>query len=152
MWKEIEKNGQYKIDCRLSGERTIEENINVMIDFATELRSLEEQNAKVRNRHEGYGILADIHQDVIRAVKSLKDGMGNLLNSLNTNDGIAVDKIESIASALVDVIHAATIMTAEARRVSKDLYIEGWSPTPLEEAAQDDDFEDPEMEEDDDEE
>ena len=66
MWNEMEENGQYRIDCRLSGERTMEENVNVMIEFATDIRKEQVGDAKVRNKHEGYGFLADAHQNVIK--------------------------------------------------------------------------------------
>lgn len=144
MYREIDENGQYNLDCRLTSERTIEENVNVMIEFATQLRKEQTGERQVRNRHEGYGLLADAHQNVIKAMKSLKDGMGDLLDSLAQNDSVAVDKTESVANALADVIHTATIMAAEAKRVSNDLYKENWNPTPIEQALADSDgFEEP---------
>lgn len=144
MYKETDEYGQFQMDCRLTSERTIEENVNVMIEFATELRKEQVGEVKVRNRHEGYGLLADAHQNVIKAMKSLKDGMGDLLDSLAMNDSVAVDKTESVANALADVIHTATIMAAEAKRVSNDLYKENWNPTPIEQAiAEEDGFEEP---------
>ena len=144
MYKETDEYGQFQMDCRLTSERTIEENVNVMIEFATELRKDQVGEVKVRNRHEGYGLLADAHQNVIKAMKSLKDGMGDLLDSLAMNDSVAVDKTESVANALADVIHTATIMAAEAKRVSNDLYKENWNPTPIEQAiAEEDGFEEP---------
>ncbi len=147
MWKETDENGQYNLDCRLSSERTLEENVNVMMEFAADLRKEEVGSAKIKNRHEGYGFLADAHQNVIKAMKSLKDGMADLLNALPSTDSVAVDKTESVASALADVILSATKMAAEARRVSNDLYQEGWNPTPIEQAlAGDDGFEEPESE------
>ena len=120
-----------------------------MIEFATELRKEQAGETKVRNRHEGYGLLADAHQNVIKAMKGLKDGMGDLLDSLAINDGVAVDKTESVANALADVIHTATIMAAEAKRVSGDLYKESWNSTPIEQYLneQDDGFADPDDEE-----
>ena len=145
MYKKTDEYGQFQMDCRLTSERTIEENVNVMIEFAAELRKGQVGEVKVRNRHEGYGLLADAHQNVIKATKSLKDGMGSLLDSLATDDNEAVDKTESVANALADVIHTATIMAAEAKRVSNDLYNESWNPTPIEQAiAEDDGFKEPE--------
>lgn len=145
MWKETDEYGQYQIDCRLSGERTMEENVNVMIEFATDIRKKQVGEQKVKNRHEGYGFLADAHQDVLKAMKSLKDGMADLLGCLPQTDAVAVDKTESVANALADVILSATKMAAEAKRVSSDLFKENWDPTPIEQAiAEDDGFEDPE--------
>ena len=71
MWNETDEYGQYQIDCRLSGERTMEENVNVMIEFATDIRKKQVEGEKVKNRHEGYGFLAEAHQEVIKAMKSL---------------------------------------------------------------------------------
>ena len=144
MWSEMNSEGQYNIDCRLSGERTMEENVNVMIGFATDI--CREQNRKVKNRHEGYGYLAEAHQNVIKAVKALKDGMSDLLDTLPASDSMAVDKVQSVANTLADVILTPTQMAAEANRISKDLYQESWSePTPLEKYAEENDgFEEPE--------
>lgn len=146
MWSEMNSEGQYNIDCRLSGERTMEENVNVMIGFATDI--CREQNRQVKNRHEGYGYLAEAHQNVIKAVKALKDGMSDLLDTLPVSDSMAVNKTQSVANTLADVILTATQMAAEANRISKDLYQESWSePTPLEKYAEENDgFEDPEEE------
>ena len=138
MWSEMSSEGQYNIDCRLSGERTMEENVNVMIDFATDICREQAGVKKVKNRHEGYGFLAEAHQNVIKAVKDLKDGMSVLLDTLPVSDSMAVDKTQSVANTLA----------AEANRISKDLYQESWSePTPLEKYAEENDgFEDPEEE------
>lgn len=148
MWSEMNSEGQYNIDCRLSGERTMEENVNVMIGFATDI--CREQNRQVKNRHEGYGYLAEAHQNVIKAVKALKDGMSDLLDTLPVSDSMAVDKTQSVANTLADVILTATQMAAEANRISKDLYQESWNgtePTPLEKYAEENDgFEEPEEE------
>lgn len=147
MWNEIDENGQYNLDCRLSSERTMEENINVMIEFATDLTKEQHGEKKVKNRHEGYGILAEAHQNVIKAMKSLKDGMADLLDALPSTDSVAIDKTQSVANTLADVILTATKMAAEANRVSNDLYQEGWtgeSTTPMEEyLAEQDGFEEP---------
>ena len=71
--------------------------------------------------------------------------MGDLLDCLPQTDSVAVDKTESVANALADVILTATKMAAEAKRVSNDLFKENWNPTPIEEAlAGDDGFEEPE--------
>ena len=148
MWSEMNSEGQYNIDCRLSGERTMEENVNVMIDFATDICREQAGVKKVKNRHEGYGVLAEAHQNVIKAVKALKDGMSDLLDTLPASDSMAVDKTQSVANTLADVILTATQMAAEANRISKDLYQESWSePTPIEKYAEENDgFEEPEEE------
>ena len=147
MFKEQDKYGQYQIDCRLSGERSLEENVAAIIDFGTQIRKEEVGDVQVKNRHEGYGFLADAHQGVIRAVKAVKDGITDLLNALPQDDAQAVDKVEGVAAALEDAIKATIEMAAEAKRVSSDLFSESWNSTPLEEYLGDNDgFEEPEKE------
>ena len=34
MYKEMDENGQYQMDCRLDSERDLEENVSIMITFA----------------------------------------------------------------------------------------------------------------------
>ena len=58
MYKETDENGQYQLDCRLSSERSLEENTNNMIDFAHDIVKAQKPGV-VKNRHEGYGILAE---------------------------------------------------------------------------------------------
>lgn len=142
MWSEFDENGQMQLDCRLSSERNMEENTMVMIEFATDIRKEQVGDAKVKSRHEGYGLLADMHQTVGAKMKLVNDGMKSLLMSLAQNDQIAIENVERVASALADTILAATEMAAEAKRVSLDLW-NGYTPpkTPLEEYV--DGFEEP---------
>ncbi|MCD8366119.1 MAG: hypothetical protein LUC83_10015 [Clostridiales bacterium] len=143
MYKEMDSNGQYQLDCRLSSERNMEENVSAMIDFARDIRKSEVGDAKVKNRHEGYGFLADAYVTVNRSMKAVKDGMSDLLNTLPApDDSSSVDKVESVASALADAIVATVSMAAEARRVSSDLFHEHWNPT----ATDNDGFSDPDEE------
>ena len=146
MYKETDGYGQFQLDCRLSSERDMEENVNVIVGFAADVRKEEMGEAKVRNRHEGYGFLADAHQALTKAVKDVKDGMADLLSALPSNDAAAIDKTEAVANALAETIVAAVKMAAEAKRVSGDLYSGGWetAQTPMEEYL--DGFEEPEQE------
>lgn len=140
MYKEMDDNGQYQLDCRLSGERNLEENVNVMVSFAHDILKESEWHKQVRNRHEGYGLLAEEHVDVTRAMKNVKDGMTDFLNTLAIDDATAVDKVESLANALADAIVATVRMAAAAKRISGDLFKENWNPTP---DGEDDGFMDP---------
>ncbi|MBQ7655641.1 MAG: hypothetical protein IJS41_03940 [Clostridia bacterium] len=146
MYKETDGSGQFQLDCRLSSERDMEENVNVIVGFAADIRKEEMGEAKVKNRHEGYGFLADAHQALTKAMKGVKDGMADLLNALPSNDAAATDKTEAVANALAETIVAAVKMAAEAKRVSGDLYAGGWetAQTPMEEYL--DGFEEPEQE------
>ena len=127
MYKEMDENGQYQLDCRLNSERNLEENVNVMITFVCDLRKREK---RIRNRHEGYGFLADAYLTVNFAMKKVKDGMNDLLQTLPVpDDSAAVDKVESLTNALTDAIVAIATMAAEGRRVSGDLFKESWNPS-----------------------
>lgn len=143
MFKPEDESGQYQLDCRLTSERNLEENVNVMINFTCDLRKQEIGEKKVRNRHEGYGFLADAYLTVTQAMKKVKDGMNDLLNALPVpDDAAAVDKVESLTNSLMDAIVAIATMAAEGRRVSGDLMRENWNP----EAGDDDGFMEPEEE------
>ena len=150
MYRPMDDNGQYNIDCRLSREKDMEDNISTMIQFATEVRKDEVGEAKVRNKHEGYGFLADFYQTLIHCAKQVKDGMNDLLNALPGDDTTAVNKTESLSRALEDIILSGVRMAAEARRVSGDLYKEAWDPTPIEQYMNDEDdgFAEPKEDED----
>lgn len=149
MFKQMDENGQYNIDCRLSSERDMDENVSAIIQFATDLRKEQVGDDKIRNRHEGYGLMADRFQEVATKMKGVNDGMKQLLQMLPMGDSAAIDKTESIANALEDLIAEAVQMAAEAKRVSGDLFDQNWSgpeETPLEQL-EDNGFEDPEKEE-----
>lgn len=148
MFTPTDKSGQYVIDTRLDSEKSMEGNVLTMVDFATAIRKGEVSGQKIKNKHEGYGFLADRHQNVTHQIKQVKDGMGDLLNSLaSDNDAEAVDKVASLTNSLYDLIQSAVLMAAEARRVSDDLYRESWNEpekTPLEQYAEENDgFEEP---------
>lgn len=151
MFKEVDENGQYQLDCRLSSERNLEENTNVMIDFAHDIVK-SEKPGKVKNRHEGYGILAEAMCGLNLQVKAVGDGMKTFLTNLSSDDDIrAIERVESISNALADTIVAAVTMAAWAKRISDDLYDgAGAYRTPLEEYAAGvdaDGFSEPENEE-----
>ena len=143
MFKETDENGQYNMDCRLDHEISMDQNTMSFIEFATNVRKTAVGNEKVRNRFEGYGLLADAHQNLVRSNKAVKDAMGELLDALQLDDAQAVDKVSNIEQALVLCVTAAAEMAAEAKRVSFDLYQEGWG-IGSDIASDDDGFSDPE--------
>lgn len=139
MFRNPDDTGQYVIDSRSDAERVIEENVVGFIEFAHEIKKKTPDNKTIKNRHEGYGFLAEAHQNVIHATKAVKDGMTDLLNVLGADDSQAVDKVESIIVALQDLLKSTVEMAAEGKRVSSDLYHESWNPS----ADEDDGFEEP---------
>ena len=140
MYREHDDNGQYQLDSRSDAEKRIEENVVEFIEDATSIIKSTADNKKVRNRHEGYGFLAEAHQNVIHAAKAVKDSMTDLLNVLPSDDAQAVDKVESIVAALEDLLKSSVLMAAEGKRVSYDLFREGWNPSS---GSDDDGFEEP---------
>lgn len=151
MYKETDENGQYQLDCRRSSERSLEENTNIMIDFAHDIVKAQKPGV-VKNRHEGYGILAEAMCVLNLQTKAVGDGMKNFLTNLSSDDDIrAIERAESISNALADTIVAAVTMAAWAKRIGDDLYEGAGSfRTPLEEYAEkmdEDGFSEPENEE-----
>ena len=150
MYKETDENGQYQLDCRVSSERNLEENTSVMIDFAHDIVKAEKPG-KVKNRHEGYGILAELMCVLNGRMKSVSDSMKSFLMGLSSDDDVrAIERTESISNALADTIVAAVTMAAEAKRISDDLYESAGSfRSPLEEyvdGMDEDGFSEPESE------
>lgn len=129
MFKNPDDNGQYVIDSRSDAEKVIEEKVVEFIEFATAIEKKATENKRIRNRHEGYGFLAEAHQEVIRSAKAVKDSMTDLLNVLPSDDSQAVDKTESIVAALEDLLKSTVLMAAEGKRISSDLFHEGWNPS-----------------------
>ena len=144
MYKETDGYGQYQLDCRLSSEKSLEENTNLMISFACDV--LKNKRTRTKNCHEGYGVLAEDMQNVNANVKAMQNGMKDYLASL-PSDAAAIDAAESIANALADTIVSALTMAAEAKRISKDLYAATDFRTPIEQALDQDGFSEPVKEE-----
>lgn len=124
---------QYELDLRLDWERDLEENIGVMTEFVHQ-QLLESAVSEVKNRHEGYGILAENMVAVNGALKGVKGGMDNLLKVLPVDDFKAIDEVASIDNSLTQLITTALQMSAEAKRISEDLYHKvSLTKTPMEE-------------------
>lgn len=94
--------------------------------------------AKVRNRHEAYGIAAEQYTRISKAVNTIKGSISNLLSTLGDPNHNAVEATSDIVNSTTDaaavLIHAA----AEMRRALDDLYTAEYTdpgPTPLEEMA-----------------
>lgn len=124
---------QEELDLRLEPERELDENIGVIVEFAFR-QAMESAASDVKNRHEGYGLLAEQFVNVNAALKMVKDSMTMLLKVLPVDDFKAMDAAGAIENSLTDLVKASLWMTAEAKRVSEDLYYKaGMVKTPLEE-------------------
>jgi hypothetical protein len=135
---------QMAFDVRLDSERELEENVNLMIEFAHKQLMAEVGESTVRNRHEGYGILAEANVELNGSLKSVKDSMVTFLRTLPLNDSRAIEAVSSIDNSLTKVVLAAVRMAAEAKRINDDLYVSlSGHTTPLEDYLneQEDEFE-----------
>ena len=142
---------QEELDLRLEPERELDENIGVMVEYAFRQLMDASGGSEVKNRHEGYGLLAERFVSVNAALKTVKDAMGALLRILPVDDFKAMDSAVVIENAATDLVKCGLQMVAEAKRVSEDLYHKaGLVKTPLEEmeeAMDSDGFEEVESEE-----
>lgn len=130
------KYEQTELDLRLDWERDMDENIEILVSFAHRVLMEAQAGNLVKNRHEGYGLLAEQYVNVNTALKSLKDDMAAYLKILPIDDFKAVDAVASIDGSLHKLIVAATNMAAQAKRISDELYTMTQSyKSPLEEYA-----------------
>ena len=130
------KYEQTELDLRLDWERDMDENIEILVSFAHRVLMEAQAGNLVKNRHEGYGLLAEQYVNVNTALKSLKDDMAAFLKILPIDDFKAVDAVASIGGSLHKLIMAATNMAAQAKRISDELYTMTQSyKSPLEEYA-----------------
>ena len=104
----------------------------------------------VRNRHEGYGLLAEAYQSVSGAMDSVKAAMRDCLRSLPGTDANFQDAASNAFNSLLDTCIAAVGMGVQALNVIYNIEgIRAAEPTPLEELAQAEEPEDdvPDVEE-----
>ena len=144
MYKEMDENGQYQMDCRLDSERDLEENVNIMISFAHKQLEARVGNNIVKNRYEGYGLLSEQFAGLAKAIKEVGNGMSTFLKFMPLGDSRAIDAVASIENSLADVTKQAVQMAAEAHRINDDLYHNAsLETTPIEDyMAENDGFED----------
>ena len=142
MYKEMDENGQYQMDCRLDSERDLEENVSIMITFAHRQLEARVGDNFVKNRYEGYGLLSEQFSGLAKALKEVGNGMTTFLKIMPLVDSRAIDAVASIENSLADVAKQAVRMAAEAHRINDDLYHNAPETTPLEEyIAENDGFE-----------
>ena len=142
MYKEMDENGQYQMDCRLDSERDLEENVSIIITFAHRQLEARVGDNFVKNRYEGYGLLSEQFSGLAKALKEVGNGMTTFLKIMPLGDSRAIDAVASIENSLADVAKQAVRMAAEAHRINDDLYHNAPETTPLEEyIAENDGFE-----------
>ena len=91
----------------------------------------------VRNRHEGYGLLAEAYQGVSVAVDNVKAAMRDCLRSLSGTDSNFQDAASNAFNSLLDTCIAAVGMGVQTLNVIYNIEsIRAAETTPLEELAQ----------------
>ena len=86
MYKEMDENGQYQMDCRLDSERDLEENVSIMITFAHRQLEARVGDNFVKNRYEGYGLLSEQFSGLAKALKEVGNGMTTFLKIMPLGD------------------------------------------------------------------
>lgn len=125
---------QQEMDLRLDWERDLDDNVETVITFVYKILMDKNGDNTVKNRREGYGLLAEQYVGVTTALKDLKDDMGDFLKVLGIDDFKAVDAVSSIDRSLHKLIVTTVRMAAQAKRISDELYqIASEYKTPLEE-------------------
>ncbi len=111
----------------------------------------------VRNRHEAYGIAAEQHSKIMKAVGTIKGGVVTLLGTLADPNYNAIDATSSIVNSITDATGVLIRAAAEMKRTLDDLYTAETSSepyrTPMDDLAENGGFQeaeslDPESEED----
>ena len=89
-----------------------------------------------RNRHEGYGLLAEAYLGVNGAMDNVKAAMRDCLKSLSGNDGNFQEAASNAFNSLLDTCVAAVNMGVQALNVIYSIDgLRRMNPTPMEELA-----------------
>lgn len=131
---------QMEIDVRLDSERTLQDNVAKVIQFAYEKRNMEAEEsgyplAPVRNKHEGYGIAAEAWSKIQTCEKDIKNGMGDYLALLQVQNEDAIHSCGKLYDAAMHLAIEAIRMAADMNRIMNDLYYGVSDKTPLEDFA-----------------
>ena len=140
------RDGQMAIDMTLASDRDMAYNLNTIIEFR--LRTLLgacPPPSDVRNRHEAYGIAAENFCQVNASVKKIRGDMNLLLTTLGDVNLPALEAVGALLNSATLAALDVITMAAEMKRAMTDLYVaEQGEPTPLEELAENNGFEEAE--------
>lgn len=131
---------QMEIDVTLESERSLKDNVAKVIQFAYDQRNMEAENSgrpipPVRNKHEGYGIAAEMYSKIELKNKDVKNGMNAFLSLLQVQGEDAVQSCAKLYDGALNLAIEAINMAAEMNRVLNDLYYGADRRTPLEKLA-----------------
>ena len=103
------------------------------IDTQFQGQSAEDALPLARNRHEGYGLLADAYLGVNGGMDNLKAAMRDCLKSLSGTDGNFKDAASNAFNSLLDTCIAAVNMGVQALNVIYSIEgLRAENPTPME--------------------
>lgn len=138
---------QMELDITLESDRSIKDNLQEVARFDLGKMIQEKNPETVRNRHEGYGIVAEMYSALQRNEKAVGIEMRSMLSILPNGEGDFMNICGSLYNAAIDVAVSAIHLAAQSRRIMEDLY-DSEPVTPLEEYAdslqEDDGFEEAE--------
>ncbi len=132
---------QQELDLTSEDEQVVDEAIGAAIErCGAWIRA--KRRLPARNRHEGYGLVADVYQDFGKQGKDVKDSMNKFLDILSITDARAVDAASSLHNSAVKAVKAAVYLAAMAEVISNDLYRASGESSPIEDMLGTGDFED----------
>ena len=106
------------------------------IDTQYQGQSAVDELPLVRNRHEGYGLLAEAYLGVSGAVDNVKAAMRDCLKALSGTDANFQDAASNAFNSLLDTCIAAVSMGVQTlNEIYKISDIRAANPTPMEEMA-----------------
>ncbi|MGN1318330.1 MAG: hypothetical protein ACI4VF_04885, partial [Lachnospirales bacterium] len=112
---------QMQLDVTLSHERALKDNVTTMVEFVYK-QNLSKGAETIKNKHEGYGIVAENHSRLAANIKSVKDDMATILKLLPGDSGEFIGASTSLYNSAVETAMAAINLAAESKRIIDDLY------------------------------
>lgn len=125
---------QMELDITLDRDRTLKDNVQEVARFALAQIMQNKNPAAVKNRHEGYGIAAEMYSNLQRNNKAIDVEMKSMLALLPNGEGDFTNICGSLYNTAIDTAVAAINLAAQSRRIMEDLYYSD-GPTPIEEYA-----------------
>lgn len=111
----------------------IKEDTRRFVDAQFQGQSAADELPMVRNRHEGYGLLAEAYLAVNGAVDSVKAAMRDCLKALSGTDGNFQDAASNTFNSLLETCIAVVTMGVQALNVIYNIDgIRAAAPTPME--------------------
>lgn len=123
---------QMELDITLDGDKELKDNIQEVVRFALAQNIQNDCPSKVMNKHEGYGIAAEYHVNLLRSNKSVDVEMKTMLALLTGTEAEFTNICGSLYNAAVNTAVAAIKLAAQSRRIIENLY-DAKELTPIEE-------------------